>query len=158
MAAPAYAPYTPPLSTDMLYRPRPCTHCAGTGYRRGVTALIPYCGACSTAWQPARFDLLMEALDRGAWWTFGRNRYRWHTLPCGHRAEMLCYARATCSTCHGTGYTWLPVRPPLCPPVVPPMSPAIVYRPQSSSSRNPAVPRIRTTRPLPENQRLRGNL
>jgi len=146
---PTYAAYSP---ASNLYMRRVCHHCGGSGYAR--RQLQPMCRACRTSWRGDRFDLLMEVCDRAPWYAFwtwlwpgGRNRYRWHHLPCGHSVEMLRWKHVTCYGCNGTRFTWHAVR---IPPALgtPPVSAQVIYRPQSSSGRNPVVPRIRTTRPL----------
>lgn len=93
MAAP-----TLPTPATMLW---PCWHCRGTGL---TGALIPACALCRVSWHPARFDAWIETYDRGSWLLFGRNRYRWDKLPCGHPlAGCLTFRDERCPRCDGTG-------------------------------------------------------
>ena len=102
----AYTPRRPYVasaaSPTVLYTRTSCRCCNGLGKMARV--LIPTCHACGASWSPARFEMLMEALDRPRW--FRRNRYLWRALPCGCDITSLVYHRAVCRECRGAGYLY----------------------------------------------------
>lgn len=104
MAAPHYPLDSPPPSAQQhtaLPRSWPCAACHATGI---TGRLLPGCLACGASWQPRQFECWLECHDRGAWLMFGRNRYRWDRLPCGHRLDAcLTYRDELCAQCGGLG-------------------------------------------------------